>query len=362
MKVRINREVLKQAAAKSAKIIGKSIQPIMECLYLEIKEDKIYVSAISNDVTICTTAEGAVCDENFECLLTSDLFLSVLGKMKSEYVILEMDKKSKEPILQLRGGSISMKIHCLDTALWNKAMPIKDPDLSVDTDFLLPAIAQCKHALDPKGDLPQKSSFCVHCKENEWKLTALDGFRISSRGSAPEDANEILLPGHTLILLESILETNVHLEIKGEVVCIKDSFTEVRLRTVAAKYFDLKSTLNKPAEHYVKLKKADLVDVLELACVLFKSDDKERAVRLDINADTMTVIAKDKVANDMNSIIQVESDFDKPFSIGFNPSYLLDALKSIQEDEIRLGIINHITPLSIKGESYMEMVLPVKIQ
>lgn len=362
MKVRINREVLKQAAAKSAKIIGKSIQQIMECLYLEVKEDKIYISAISREVTICTTAEGAVCDENFECLLTGDLFLSVLGKMKSEYVILEMDKKSKEPILQLRGGSISMKIHCLDTALWNKTMPIKDPDLSVDTDFLLPAIVQCKHALSLNDDLPQKSSFCVHCKGNEWKLTTLDGYRISSRGSAPEDANEILLPGHTMILLESVLETNVHLEIKDEVVCIKDTLTEVRLRTVTGKYFDTKSILNKPAEHYVKLKKTDLVDVLELACVFSKPNDQNRAVRLDINADTMTVIAKDKVANDMNSIIQVESDFDKPFSIGFNPSYLLDALKSIQEDEIRLGIINHITPLSIKGESYMEMVLPVKIQ
>lgn len=55
----------------------------------------------------------------------------------------------------------------------------------------------------------------------------------------------------------------------------------------------------------------------------------------------------------------------KDLEIGFNPRYLMEALKVIEDDEIELNFTSNVLPLIIKpitGASYIYMVLPVKLK
>lgn len=363
MKAKINRQVLHGAAAKASKIVNKSIVDVMNCLLIEVEGDQIAISANSMELAIKTKVSGATSDENFTCLVEADLLLSVISKMKSNDIVLEKTLVRKEEYLLLKGGAVKMKIRCLNADKWSHGKKIEEPDFSVETDFLLPAIAQCKHSLADKSDTPIKCSFCVQYNKNDWMITALDGYRISSRGTKnweTKPEHEILLPGHSMILLQSILEEQVKLEVEDEIIRISDSCTEVYLRSVAGTYFNLTSMLNHDLNHYVKFEKAELLELLELACVLCPTSDK-RPIKLVIEDNLMSVIAQDKTENDMNGSIPVESNFRNRFTMGMNPKYLLDALRSIPDENIEFRITNNVMPVVISGENYKEVVLPVRI-
>ena len=49
--------------------------------------------------------------------------------------------------------------------------------------------------------------------------------------------------------------------------------------------------------------------------------------------------------------------------IGFNPKFVLDALKAIDDDEVTLYFINSISPVYIKDEkeTYIYMILPINL-
>ena len=64
----------------------------------------------------------------------------------------------------------------------------------------------------------------------------------------------------------------------------------------------------------------------------------------------------------MNEVIENEKEGEN-IRIGFNPKFIMDALKNIDEEYINLYLMNSKSPCFIKNEeeSYLYMILPVNI-
>ena len=64
----------------------------------------------------------------------------------------------------------------------------------------------------------------------------------------------------------------------------------------------------------------------------------------------------------MNEEIDITKE-GKDIMIGFNPKFLIDALRVIDDEEIMLYLINPKAPCFIKNkeESYIYLILPVNI-
>ena len=76
--------------------------------------------------------------------------------------------------------------------------------------------------------------------------------------------------------------------------------------------------------------------------------------------DSNMEIKINSVLGSMNEEIEIEKQ-GKDIMIGFNPKFLIDALKVIDEEEIDLYMVNPKAPCYIKNveESYIYMILPV---
>ena len=64
----------------------------------------------------------------------------------------------------------------------------------------------------------------------------------------------------------------------------------------------------------------------------------------------------------MKDQIQMEKE-GKDLIIGFNPKFLVDALRVIDEEEITMYMINSIAPCIIRDEqvSYLYLILPINV-
>ena len=60
----------------------------------------------------------------------------------------------------------------------------------------------------------------------------------------------------------------------------------------------------------------------------------------------------------MNEDIEIKKE-GKDLKIGFNPKFLMDALKVIDDEVIDIYLVNAKAPCVIRNESYLYLILPV---
>ena len=76
------------------------------------------------------------------------------------------------------------------------------------------------------------------------------------------------------------------------------------------------------------------------------------------------IISCTSQVGDAKEEVLVETE-GKELEIGFNPKYLLDALKVIEDEEIYMDFGTNISPAVIRpieDEEYTYMILPIKLK
>ena len=155
------------------------------------------------------------------------------------------------------------------------------------------------------------------------RVVSLDGHRISIRKIELKDAyqpRKVIVPGKTLQEISKIIggEADAEVEIsftKNHIVFEFDR-TLVVSRLIEGEYFRIDQML---------------------------SSDYE--TRVHVNMDELIFCTKD----------------GKDLMIGFNPKFLIDALRVIEDEEVDLYFMNAKAPCFIKDEnqSYIYLILPV---
>ena len=100
---------------------------------------------------------------------------------------------------------------------------------------------------------------------------------------------------------------------------------------------------------------------LERAAVMSK-EDRQFPIKVTI-AENVMVIACVVQSGDVREELLVES-VGKNLEIGFNPKYLIEAVRAVAEDKINLDFGSSISPCVIRpieGNEFTYMVLPVRI-
>ena len=111
-------------------------------------------------------------------------------------------------------------------------------------------------------------------------------------------------------------------------------------------------------ETKVKVNKKELLDCIDRATLFVKEGDK-RPIIIHIE-DGSLELKIDSQLGSMKEDIDIEKE-GKDILIGFNPRFLIDALKVIDDEEVFLYLVNPKAPCFIRDEkeSYIYLILPV---
>ena len=103
------------------------------------------------------------------------------------------------------------------------------------------------------------------------------------------------------------------------------------------------------------------MESIERASLLSK-EGKNNLIKMSIKDTILTITSKSEEGNVKEDIIAVKDGED--LDIGFNAKYVLDVLKSIDDDEIYMYFNTPITPCLVEpleGDSFEYLILPVRI-
>jgi DNA polymerase-3 subunit beta len=91
------------------------------------------------------------------------------------------------------------------------------------------------------------------------------------------------------------------------------------------------------------------------------TNQESQSVRIDLNKNRMVISKTTPDVGEVREELEAEYTGGE-FSIGFNPNFLSDVLKNIEDEKIQFGLTDPEKPGMIKSqEDYTYIVLPMQI-
>ena len=118
--------------------------------------------------------------------------------------------------------------------------------------------------------------------------------------------------------------------------------------------------LSSDYETKINVNKREFLECIDRATLLIKEGDK-RPIVINIQ-DGELELKINSMMGSMNENIIISKE-GKDIVIGFNPRFLLDALRVIDDEEITIYLLNSKAPCFIRNEeqSYIYLILPVNL-
>ena len=196
-------------------------------------------------------------------------------------------------------------------------------------------------------------------------MVSLDGHRVSIRNlelKGEYQPRKVIVPGKTLIevskILSGELDALVNLFFTKNHIVFEFDETTVVSRLIEGEYFRIEQMLSTDYETKVRVNKKELLNCIDRATLLIRESDKKPII-IQIEDGEMRLKLTSGVGS-MNEEIVIEKE-GKDILIGFNPKFMIDALRVIDDEMVTLYLENPKAPCFIRDEkeSYIYLILPV---
>lgn len=346
----------------SKAVPSKTTMPILECILIDATTDIIKFTANDMELGIQTEIEGEIIERGM-IALDAKIFSEIVRKLPENDVTITIDEnlqttivceKAKFDISGKPGEEFSY-------------LPVieREDSIEISQFTLKEVIRQTIFSISDTESNKLMTGELFEISNNMLRVVSLDGHRISIRRIALKDEvndKKLIVPGKTLIEISKILsgeaDSMVNISYTNNHIVFEFDQTIVVSRLIEGEYFKIDQMIAGDHEIKVRINKKELLSCIDRATLLVKEGDKKPII-ININEDIMELKIKSQIGS-MNEEIYISKE-GKNLMIGFNPKFLLDALRNIDDEEVSLYLMNAKAPCFIKDdeESYIYLILPV---
>lgn len=347
----------------SKAITGKTTMPILEGIYIDAKKEGLTLIGSDMDVSIETKVEADILEEG-KIVIDAKIFGEIIRKLPNSDIKIET---LENDILQITCEKSVFNLVYMNAEDY-PAIPNINENLSAEVpqNILKNMIKGTSFAIAQDETRPILQGILFEVNNKNLNLVALDGYRLAIRNEFLDNDNnlEVVIPGKTLNEVSKILEDIsdiVKITFTNNHILFNLNNTKIISRLLEGKFVNYSSLL--PQEHkiLVDVNKQQLQNCIERASLMAK-DSNSNLIKLDVQEDTMIITSNSqlgKVREELNINLQGES-----IQIAFNSRYLLDVLKNMDDDEVKLEMTSSVSPCVIKGKNIDNskyLVLPVRL-
>lgn len=346
----------------SKAVPSKTTMSILECILIDARRSEITLTANDMELGIETKIEGTVAEKGM-IALDARIFLEIVRKLPDNDITIETDdslrttitcEKAKFNIIGKPGEDFSY----LPTIEKNESIVVSQFTLKEVIRQTIFSIADNDRNQLMSGEL-------FEIREDRLKVVSLDGHRISIRNIKLKNfypERKVVVPGKTLNEISKILsgdaDKDVSVFFTDKHILFEFDDTIVVSRLIEGEYFKIDQMLSSDYETKIKINKKEFLNCIDRATLLIKEGDKKPII-ITVTEDGMELKINSTVGS-MDEEIDIKKS-GKDIMIGFNPKFLIDALKVIDDEEIDVYMVNPKAPCFIRdsGENYIYLILPV---
>ena len=367
MKFNCSQQKLSKALNTVSKAVStRSALPILKGILLKAEGNELIMSASDMDISIVKKTE-ILCEEEGSVVVNAKLFGDIIRKLPGGDIYITSDEEN----------NVTVKTSFSEFNIVGIS-PDEFPKIKDTEDDIY------KVSLDKKlfGDMIRKTSFAASIDESKGIITgvlteierdslnmvALDGFRMSvvREKIANEGEKKVVINGRLINEIKNIIsdsedeeDVDILIGSKNASFIFKDTKAVVRL--LEGDFIKYKDILPKDGSCTVITDRNVLLDSIERASLQAK-EGKNNLIKITINNELLVITSRSEEGKVKEEVI-IEKEGDD-IEIGFNSKYMIDALKAVDDERIKIIFKGSTSPCLIKpleGDSYEYLVLPVRI-
>ena len=343
---------------------SKTTMPILECILIDASTDEIKLTANDMELGIETKVEGDILEKG-KIALDAKLFSEIARKLSDSDSLVTIESDEKFNTVITCENSV-FKIQGKDGEEFSYLPYIeRNKNITLSQFSLKEVIRQTLFSISVNDSNKMMTGELFQVTDNELKVVSLDGHRMSIRKVELKDHYEnikVIVPGKTLGEISKILngdnEKDVRIYFSKNHILFEFDDTVVVSRLIEGEYFRIDQMLSSDYETKVTVNKKEFLDCIDRAIILIRENDKKPII-ISITDHSMELKMNSSFGS-MNAEVMIHKN-GKDIMIGFNPKFLMDALRIIDDEEIDLYMMNPKSPCFIKDadENYIYLILPV---
>ena len=354
--------LVKGVSIVSKAVPSKTTMPILECILIDASTDVVKLTANDMELGIETSIDGEIIDRGI-IAINARIFSEIVRKLPDSEVVIETLGES-QAIITCEKAKFNIAAQSGEDFAYLPAVE-KDDFITVSEYTLKEVIRQTIFSIADSDTNKMMTGELFEIDDNILKVVSLDGHRISIRKIELKDSyspKKVIVPGKTLQEISKIVggeaESDVDISFTRNHIVFEFDRTVVVSRLIEGEYFKIDQMLSSDYETKVRINKKELLNCIDRATLLIKEGDKKPII-IQIGDEWMELKIKSQIGS-MNEEITIEKE-GKDLMIGFNPKFIIDALRAIDDEEVDLYLMNAKAPCFIKDEteSYIYLILPV---
>ena len=352
-------------------INSKNALPILDCFLLELKENKLTITAADNEVRMETFVEVADHEGEGSLAINAKNLLDPLRELPDQPLTFEVNDETLEVYIYYHNGKYNFI--GLKGEEYPRPKELKESALSVtfDSQILLSGINRTVFATADDELRPVMNGIYFDITTENITFVASDGHKlvrvISSDVKADERAS-FILPKKPANLLRSVLPRE-----DGEVIVtfdenhavIKLSDYNMVCRFVEGRYPNYNSVIPVDNPNKVTLDRLSFLSAIKRVSVF--SNPSSNLVKMQLSEDKIIITAQD-----IDYLTAAEESISCQYtgsvmSIGFKASFLVDILNNIPSTDVilelsdpsRAGIIVPVE--DEENEEMLTLIMPMML-
>lgn len=343
-------------------VAGKGSLAVLNNVRLEALGKELNLTTTDLDISIRTTVDCEVEEQGVTTLPVKLLFSSI---SKAAEGIVEVDVDAKERAT-IKAGSAKFKLAGLPESEFPR-LP-KDEEsyaYQIPQVTLREMLRKVAYAASQDDTRRTLKGVLMSFKDEKLTMVATDGRRLALVENEMEfpknDEKDIILPTKAVQELMRCLtgDEMTSVKIQKSQIAFQVGSILIYSKLIDDQYPNYKQVIPAATTETIEIDRQLLLDALDRASVM--TMDEAHSTKLIFSEGKLTVTSAASDIGEAKDEVPIKYA-GETIEIIFNPSYVMDPLKAIDDDEITINLNNGHSPAAIKCSiPFLYVLMPLRI-
>jgi DNA polymerase III subunit beta len=340
--------------------------PVLANVLIRKTAGQLQLTTSDLEIQIRTQADLGGDDAAFATTVGARKLIDILRTLPADQTVSLESSASK---LILKGGKSKFTLQTLpaeDFPLVQES-PSFGPAFSVPQKTLKSLLGQVSFAMAVHDIRYYLNGILFVAEGKKLSLVATDGHRLAF-ASAELDVEvpkqEVILPRKTVLELQRLLSDKdgaIEMQFAANQARFRFEGMEFVTKLVEGKFPDYNRVIPRNHKNIVVLGRTALLSALQRAAIM--TSEKFKGVRLNVEPGALRVASNNADQEEAVDELDIEYDGDA-IEIGFNVTYLIDALNNMSQDMVRVELADGNSSALVTipdNEHFKYVVMPMRI-
>ena len=367
MKVICNRGALLEALTVAGNVIAtRTPKPILLCVKLSATKDSLTISATDLEASIRFTDHQVQVEQEGEVLVAADKLRDIVRESVDDTLSIEVIGETAN----IKGADSVFKIFTQKPVDFpNVPGFVGEAHFQVVGGSLKKLIARTQFATAKESSRYAFNGVLLNAKNKKIHMVATDGRRLASAegdmlpGTMDKEGKKAIIPAKALGLIDKLVEDPeeaVGFQITETQIIVNTSSATMTSILLEGQFPPYDDVIPKDADKKMVAGTADFLSAIRRASLL--ANEESKGVRLNFTKKGLIITSRSPEAGE--ATINFSCKYEgADVEIGFNPNFLMEALKVVDTDEFSLELSAPNRPGLLKaGVDFQYVIMPVNLQ